>query len=145
MDRSTLRLFACAIFGPLDPWDVEGLAHAWTEHTGSHVLGQLPDDTADNLTPAAAELLPLVQPLLDGAQASSVQQAVQAFLVSASFKDCSLLLRFPRAAEASTWMVDLDRKPATKLAKMQQTDAEVCAAFRGWLSAQSSAPKPSIS
>lgn len=131
----------------LDPWDVEGLAHAWNQHTGSHVLGQLPNDTsaADDLTPAAAELLPLVQPLLDGAQPKSVQQAVQAFLVSASFKDCSLLLRFPRAAEASTWMVDLDRKPATKLAKMQQTDDEVCAAFRGWLSAQSSPPKPSTS
>jgi inositol-pentakisphosphate 2-kinase len=128
----------------LDPWDVEGLAHAWTEHTGSHVLGQLPDDTADNLTPAAAELLPLVQPLLDGAQASSVQQAVQAFLVSASFKDCSLLLRFPRDHGASTWLVDLDRKPATKLAKMQETDAQVCFAFQSWLATQSRAPTPSM-
>ena len=81
-----------------------------------------------------------------------LEDAVQAFLVSATFKDCSLLVRLSRSSEnesgervqSETKLVDLDRKPFAKLHSMQQTDSEVCAAFLAWLQTLDSAPAASV-
>lgn len=170
----------------LDPLDVEGLAHLWLHHTQSHILGKLPptlpntqfqptpEPSPPTSTPEVAELSVVLERfLLNTTGASDVdvelQDAVQAFLVSASFKDCSLLIRFSpspsspsdshsqaetgskivvgnQRLQSETKLVDLDRKAMAKLEAMQQTDNEVCAAFLAWLSSLDEAhpPAPSL-
>lgn len=136
----------------LDPLDVEGLAHLWLRRTQSHVLGQassdvdLPPALTRNL--AAAQLAAMLDSFLSGTTAEvSLEDAVQAFLVSASFKDCSMLLRFHQTesgVQGETKLVDLDSKPFAKLSSMQQTDSEVCAAFLAWLSQLDRSPAASV-
>lgn len=143
----------------LDPLDAEGLAHLWLQRTQSHTLGQHTDRAAD-LPPALTSFLPSSQlyPILETFLSANkvdtadvkLEDAVQAFLVSASFKDCSLLIRFFRqhggeAVVGETKLVDLDRKPFAKLASMQKTDSEVCAAFLAWLETLDAEPKASVS
>uniref|UniRef100_V5F1H9 Inositol-pentakisphosphate 2-kinase n=2 Tax=Kalmanozyma brasiliensis (strain GHG001) TaxID=1365824 RepID=V5F1H9_KALBG len=136
----------------LDPLDVEGLAQLWLARTQSHVLGQSPTDLPPSLTTPlpSSQLLPLLQPFLDRSAQKEVtlEDALQAFLVSATFKDCSLLLRFVHTAEGKvegeTKLVDLDRKPWSKLSKMQETDAEVCASFLAWLASVVGEPAASV-
>lgn len=143
----------------LDPLDVEGLAHLWLQRTQSHVLGD--SSNAADLPPALASLLPssqlhsVLEPFLAASKSNAaelkLQDSVQAFLVSASFKDCSLLIRFSRSnkdegdvVKGETKLVDLDRKPFAKLSSMQKTDSEVCAAFLAWLKTIDGEPKASI-
>ncbi|TKY88597.1 hypothetical protein EX895_002586 [Sporisorium graminicola] len=127
----------------LDPLDVEGLAHLWLSRTQSHILGQADPhlDLPSALTAClpAAQLSTVLAAFLSVSSTRAdvaLEDAVQAFLVSATFKDCSLLLRFRRGeagVEGNTKIVDLDSKPFGKLGSMQNTDNEVCAAFLGWL------------
>ncbi|SJX65103.1 uncharacterized protein SRS1_15924 [Sporisorium reilianum f. sp. reilianum] len=135
----------------LDPLDVEGLAHLWLARTQSHTLGQadpslnLPASLTSSLP--AAQLATVLPPFLAASAEVTLEDAVQAFLVSATFKDCSLLLRFvgsEEGVEAETKLVDLDSKPFGKLGSMQATDSEVCAAFLGWLAQCTSAPAASL-
>ncbi|KAI9065361.1 hypothetical protein FKP32DRAFT_1674716, partial [Trametes sanguinea] len=66
-----------------------------------------------------------------------------AYLLSASFKDCSLIVRMPppsqRSAQegnrepaegATVTVIDLDVKPLARLAKWAQLDAEIVDAYR---------------
>ena len=125
----------------LDPLDVEGLAQLWLSRTQSHTLGcaepsiDLPESLTASL--GASQLPAVLESVLSPTAAQvSLEAALQAFLVSATFKDCSLLLRFShsdRGWESWTKLVDLDAKPWNKLATMQKTDGEVCAAFLTWL------------
>ncbi len=120
----------------LDPLDVEGLSHLWLSRTQSHILGQSPTELPTSLTTPlpASHLLPLLESFLTEKQEVGLEDALQAFLVSATFKDCSLLLRFEGGGEGRTKIVDLDRK-AWGNWEDGRTDAEVCAAFLGWLEA----------
>lgn len=136
----------------LDPLDVEGLAQLWLSRTQSHTLGQAPPEM--NLPPALQRNLPAADlpTILDSFLTASggevtLEKALQAFLVSATFKDCSMLLRFHRAeggVVGETKLVDLDSKPFSKLSGMQKTDNEVCAAFLAWLSSCEGSPAASI-
>ncbi|GAC92826.1 hypothetical protein PHSY_000382 [Pseudozyma hubeiensis SY62] len=136
----------------LDPLDVEGLAQLWLSRTQSHILGQVPPDV--DLPPAltrnlpATELLAVLEPFLSVSDRQvTLEDAVQAFLVAATFKDCSMLLRFHRSNEGvigETKLVDLDSKPFSKLSGMQKTDNEVCAAFLAWLSSCEGSPAASM-
>lgn len=136
----------------LDPLDVEGLAQLWLSRTQSHTLGEAsPDvDLPAALTGSlpAPQLLPILQSVLSAStEEVNLEDAVQAFLVSATFKDCSLLLRFHRSNEGvvgETKLVDLDRKSFSKLSTMQQTDSEVCGAFLAWLSGCERPPAASL-
>ncbi len=123
----------------LDPCDVEGLASFWLQHTQSHTLGQLPPaSTAASTASLPAGLTsslpsPTLAPLLEkflstppstldspSVEPESLEAAIQAFLVSATFKDCSVLIRFTtptnddgegtKPVEGETKLVDLDRK-----------------------------------
>lgn len=146
----------------LDPLDVEGLAQLWLERTQCHILGSTPASQTESLpaaltsaVPAAQlvqvlrRLLPAVSDCARSAAEIELEDAVQAFLVSATFKDCSLLVRLSRSSDgervqSETKLVDLDRKPFAKLHSMQQTDSEVCAAFLAWLQTLDSAPAASV-
>ncbi|SPO24259.1 probable Inositol-pentakisphosphate 2-kinase [Ustilago trichophora] len=144
----------------LDPLDVEGLSQLWLHRTQSHTLGQLPTTTNPASLPAAlisplpvSLLYPVLEPFLTSSSTAEVklEDAMQAFLVSATFKDCSMLIRFSRnpdeeggKVEGETKLVDLDRKPFEKLESMQKIDGEVCAAFLAWLGTLSGAPEASI-
>ncbi|SPO23939.1 probable Inositol-pentakisphosphate 2-kinase [Ustilago trichophora] len=159
-DASTVLTRLSHLQASLDPLDVEGLSQLWLHHTQSHTLGQLLTTTDPASLPAAltsalpvSQLYFILEQVLTTSSTAEVklEDALQAFLVSASFKDCSMLIRFSRTPigeggkfEGETKLVDLDRKPFEKLESMQKTDGEVCAAFLAWLGTLSSAPEASI-
>ncbi|SNX86384.1 related to Inositol-pentakisphosphate 2-kinase [Melanopsichium pennsylvanicum] len=153
----------------LDPLDVEGLAHLWLHHTQSHTLGQIHvsnsnsnfNSTTSSLPPSltcalpSSQLYPVLQKFFKPSASSvdvKLEDAVQAFLVSASFKDCSMLIRMNRDQDRvgeklvvqETKLVDLDRKSWEKLGWMQKTDAEVCATFLKWLETLECLPSASV-
>lgn len=54
-----------------------------------------------------------------------------AYLLSASFKDCSLILRMRPEQAATITVIDLDVKGIDRLAKWAKLDREIVDAYRG--------------
>lgn len=145
----------------LDPLDVEGLAKAWLEVAKSETLGDLAPDqsqldpestslltsppTVDDLKHCLTDILgpgPVSCPPRTPAQ--SLSKHIHRFLLSSSFKDCSLLIRCDKSEEgvlmSSTKVIDLDLKPISKLPSFQITDTFVCSRFARWKSTLASEP-----
>ncbi|KAL7283657.1 hypothetical protein ACG7TL_003093 [Trametes sanguinea] len=161
----------------LDALDVEGLARLWARVRGGGD-GEGGDGTprlgAGEREPDVREWAAFVERYLARQQQQEQQEedgvsggasesgaedeeeeeeeelryALLAYLLSASFKDCSLIVRMPppassspspspsptRAAaaaeEATVTVIDLDVKPLARLAKWAQLDAEIVDAYR---------------
>ncbi|OSD08524.1 hypothetical protein PYCCODRAFT_1441388 [Trametes coccinea BRFM310] len=150
----------------LDALDVEGLAHLWARARGAGVpLG------AGEREPDVREWAAFVQRYLarqrqqqgDGGgwgggggasengaedrheeeeEEDELRDALLGYLLSASFKDCSLIVRMPPASPspscpsssspstATVTVIDLDVKPLARLSKWAQLDAEIVHAYR---------------
>ncbi|KAH9901480.1 inositol-pentakisphosphate 2-kinase [Cubamyces lactineus] len=132
----------------LDALDVEGLAALWARLRGADVpLGHGEPD------PGMGEWAAFVGAYLarerregegegeeSGESEAELRYRILAYLLSASFKDCSIILRLPPLssnapkgdnAEGTVTVIDLDVKSIGRLAKWAALDAEIVDAYRG--------------
>ena len=125
----------------LDDTDVEGLSLAW-EAVTHHPLGQAGPDPEHAILLAEPTLDEMVSAISASDPKAGCSVSVAAlrrqtirFLLAASFKDCSMLIRLPEqgAGQQKTKLIDLDPKPIGKLARFAKLDAEIVASFRAWL------------
>jgi inositol-pentakisphosphate 2-kinase len=103
----------------LDALDVEGLAPLWDlAPVGT-------DPSIDEWSAFISEYLaaPTQPPPADAAH---LRYHVMAYLLSASFKDCSIILRVP---DGTATVIDLDPKSVDRLRKWERLDAEIVAAY----------------
>ncbi|GJE89480.1 inositol-pentakisphosphate 2-kinase [Phanerochaete sordida] len=149
-ETSVLRLLA-NLQRTLDPLDIEGLALLWSRAYASQEPGialqtQSPDDGAPDASPLGAGLSdPTIddwkefldvyfaknaQMDHDHPDAADLKYYCVAYLLSATFKDCSLILRIPEDGAGSITLIDLDVKPISRLAKWQQLDKEIVEGYK---------------
>lgn len=62
--------------------------------------------------------------------AANVRYYCMAYLLSATFKDCSLIIRIPRDAPGSVTVIDTDVKAASRLSKWAKLDREIVEAYK---------------
>ncbi|BGP14111.1 hypothetical protein JCM10213_002409 [Rhodosporidiobolus nylandii] len=148
----------------LDALDIEGLAALLLEREGLDLfspdadlskLGEQP--TLPEWESWLARYLPILRPSPSASPSTSpsdardtfatvlaypptsTRDAVLAYLISATFKDCSLILRLPLPtsagvhAQASVKPIDLDPKPLARMGKYARMDAEILASWAGLL------------
>ena len=126
----------------LDPDDIEGLARIFSSYTGQSLAEYLATHTeTESLLsqPTAVEWSSFSEewndestslPLTD----RQLRLRLMAFLLSATFKDCSVFLSLrPSPAgttEAIVKVIDLDSKPMSRLPKYLKADQEIVQSFR---------------
>lgn len=129
----------------LDALDVEGLANWWRLQTGAPFgeAGRCPELLAE---PTLEEYEAFVADFLasEGEGTLTLRQATLAFLLSASFKDCSLIVRCVptskgavdedtgRTFEYTLKLIDLDPKPIDRLGHYEKLDGDIVKSFAGW-------------
>jgi len=121
----------------LDPLDIEGLVSLISSQTSI----DLSDSSAD-LTPLGSQ--PSIEEwrsFLSSYQSSSpldLRHTILSFLLSATFKDCSIIVRFERDQEteeirSKVKAIDLDPKPIKKLRKWLELDQEIVESWKTML------------
>ncbi|KAI0692002.1 inositol-pentakisphosphate 2-kinase [Cytidiella melzeri] len=136
----------------LDPLDIEGLTALWSE---AHAAADTQMQTSLGTEPAQ----PLsMRPLGDGQRdpsmsdwddfldvyltkhvamdhdhpdVANLRYYCLAYLLSASFKDCSLMIRVKHGRQVNVAVVDLDVKPIDRLHKWALLDAEIVRTYEG--------------
>ncbi|KAJ7681751.1 inositol-pentakisphosphate 2-kinase [Mycena rosella] len=100
----------------LDPLDIEGLAalHAQADAP----LG--PEPTLDEYTAFVSAYLS------GGASPADLRYHVLAYLLSATFKDCSVIVRVP---DGTATIIDLDAKSVERVRKWHELDWEIACAY----------------
>ncbi|GAA5914095.1 hypothetical protein JCM8208_005138 [Rhodotorula glutinis] len=133
----------------LDALDIEGLAALVLAHPATRADLFAPADQAPvevaklGAQPTLAEweaLLVRLGPLLEqGREATAAalregppRDAVLAYLLSATLKDCSLIVRVPTIGpgDVSVKAIDLDPKPIVRMAKYARMDGEIVQSWR---------------
>ncbi|BGP38191.1 hypothetical protein JCM10449v2_002120 [Rhodotorula kratochvilovae] len=151
--RSPLLRTLARLQASLDALDIEGLASLLSSHPSMRVNLFAPRETAAaevaklGAQPALAEweaCLARLAPALDSGGREGMaralregppRNAVLAYLLSATLKDCSLIVRLPppRAGGdgggASVKAIDLDPKPIARMGKYARMDGEI---VRSW-------------
>lgn len=153
LDTSLLRLIS-NLQRTLDPLDIEGLALLWSRAYASSVPGaaitaQSPEGDAPPAPPLGQGMdEPTIhewQKFLDiyltknyqmdhdHPDAADLRYYCLAYLLSASFKDCSIILRIPDEGDSSITVIDLDVKPIERLSKWEKLDQQIVEAYkRAW-------------
>ena len=150
LDTSLLRLLS-NLQRTLDPLDIEGLSLLWHRayalaSPGVPVSTQSPDEDEPPAPPLGQGLadptLHEWQKFLDIYLAKNYQldhdhpdianlrYYCLAYLLSTSFKDCSIILRVPELGQSSIFVIDLDVKPIDRLAKWEKLDKQIVDAYR---------------
>ncbi|KAF8517591.1 inositol-pentakisphosphate 2-kinase [Hysterangium stoloniferum] len=112
----------------LDSLDIEGLSKLWSVSRPGIPFGE------GELDPTLAEWVEFVQAYLAG-DVSTLRYEVLSYLLSATFKDCSLILRFPSQSkngqkpDGTITVIDLDSKSASRLARWEALDLEIVKNF----------------
>ncbi|KAJ7264995.1 inositol-pentakisphosphate 2-kinase [Mycena haematopus] len=103
----------------LDALDIEGLAALWDLAT----IG--PEPTISEWAEFVSAYLaaPFSPPPADAAH---LRYHILAYLLSATFKDCSLIVRVP---DGTATLIDLDPKSIDRLRKWERMDKEIVAAY----------------
>ena len=60
---------------------------------------------------------------------ANVKYHCMAYLLSASFKACSIILRIPQQGDPTVSVIDLDVKPVDRLSKWAKLDREIVDAY----------------
>ena len=121
----------------LDSFDIEGLAALWAQVHGTEIpLG------SGEPEPTLGEWVAFVntyhtQGLKINEQSPTNDQLryhILAYLLSATFKDCSVILRYPalsseEGGKPSVTVIDLDQKPVKSLAKWAQLDRDIAETY----------------
>ncbi|GAA5967378.1 hypothetical protein JCM21900_000350 [Sporobolomyces salmonicolor] len=130
----------------LDPFDIEGLAHFLGASLNVDLSSSNPDLSRLGPQPTLAEWQAWLAEQLSVRSTPPEQQdprsSILSFLLSATFKDCSIIVRFLRntatgAVETSVKAIDLDPKPINRLAKYWRMDREILAGWKDMLDALS--------
>lgn len=119
----------------LDSLDIEGLSALWTRVRGPDLkLGQGESEpTLDEWQTFANEYLTRSHvPSGVDPQEEELRYHLLAYLMSATFKDCSVILRLPPPgsdAEATITAIDLDPKSVERLKKWEELDRDIVLAY----------------
>jgi inositol-pentakisphosphate 2-kinase len=122
----------------LDSLDIEGLSKLWRlSHGDSIPIGSnVPEPTLNDWTNLLDTYFVKSRSSSDSIttelpDASHLLYHLHAYLLSATFKDCSIILKLPNlyqsmdASSGSITVIDLDQKPVKSFAKWQQLDKEI--------------------
>lgn len=110
-----------------DSQDIEGLLLAFTTLSDTSLAEADADHLLSTLDlPARPGFTPVIPPQSN----STIQQQALAYLISASLKDCSILLRFTKDG-VKVKAIDIDPKPVTKLPGYARLDREIVDFARG--------------
>ena len=150
LESSLLRILS-NLQRTLDPLDIEGLSLLWSRAYASQEPGvALETHSPDGDAPSAPPLgSGLSDPTVDGwkqfleiylaknsemdhdhPDIANLQYYCFAYLLSATFKDCSLILRIPEEGRGSITVIDLDVKPIDRLQKWEKLDKEIVEAYK---------------
>ncbi|KAI0094412.1 inositol-pentakisphosphate 2-kinase [Irpex rosettiformis] len=119
----------------LDPLDIEGLTALWSEASETAIppLGQgLAEPTLSDWD-AFLDVYHTKHSTMDHdhPDVANLRYYCLAYLLSASFKDCSIMIRVKPGGETSVAVIDLDVKPIDRLHKWALLDAEIVQAYEG--------------
>jgi inositol-pentakisphosphate 2-kinase len=107
----------------LDPLDIEGLSKIWSRSNPGVPLGEGEPD------PSLAEWDDFIRAYLSAREAN-LRYSILAYLLSATFKDCSIILRLGKNGVKDTiTAIDLDPKSVSRLAKWEALDQEIVTSF----------------
>ena len=136
----------------LDPLDIEGLTARWSEAYAASI-SQV--QSAFGTDPSLSLSVPplgegLAEPTLsdwdtfldiystkhstmkhDHPDVANLRYYCLAYLLSASFKDCSIMIRVKPGGGTSVTVIDLDVKPIDRLHKWALLDAKIVKAYEG--------------
>jgi inositol-pentakisphosphate 2-kinase len=133
----------------LDPLDIEGLSALWSE---AHTAASTQVQTALGSEPPPAPRLGegMEEPSLTDWQAfldiyqtkhlgmdhdhpdvANLRYYCLAYLLSASFKDCSMMIRVRPGGSTNVAVIDLDVKPIDRLHKWAILDTDIVKAYEG--------------
>ncbi|KAJ3541092.1 hypothetical protein NM688_g6133 [Phlebia brevispora] len=131
----------------LDALDIEGLSALWAAAHQSAAVQVAADPASVAVPPLGAGLTePTIadwQAFLDifltkhaqmdhdHPDSANVKYYCMAYILSASFKDCSIILRIPQDGPATVTVIDLDVKPVEKLSTWAKLDAQIVDEYRG--------------
>lgn len=114
-----------------DPIDVEGVNKEAQEQDGKGLL-----ERADEPSMSLTEYESMREKISKGNTTNlSLRELIASFLLSTSYKDCSLFIRIsdgPNQPIINTHLVDLDPKPVSKLPYLLSIDREICKTFTEW-------------
>ena len=122
----------------LDPLDIEGLSRLWNDSSPSK---EEPTDwnTSNYMQPSVEEWSFFLDRYLslghsldhDNPDKANLRYHMLAYLLSATFKDCSIMLNVNRENEQhnAVRVIDLDIKDIGRLAKWQKLDQEIVEAY----------------
>ncbi|EMD38175.1 hypothetical protein CERSUDRAFT_152861 [Gelatoporia subvermispora B] len=148
LDSSSLQLLS-TLQRTLDPFDIEGLVTLWTrihtltdDNTTRQFGSGVPEPTIEEWSRfidsyLAKSHLPSANELAKAAP-DELRYHTLAYLLSATFKDCSLMIRLPCATalathnhipDASIYLIDLDVKSISRLAKWKQLDRYIVESY----------------
>lgn len=130
----------------LDALDIEGLTMLWNSaHKSAAVQAAadsgsvpVPSIGAGLAEPTLADWRTFLDIYLakheqmdhDHPDAANVKYYCMAYILSASFKDCSIIIRLSQDAPTTVTVIDLDVKPVDRLRKWAMLDAQVVDAYR---------------
>lgn len=128
----------------LDALDIEGLHHIWTNYhrTKSQGNDDIPPLGGGHLEPTLEEWESFVTTYLSLSSLSSsippkisdpptekeLRYHVLAYVMSATFKDCSIILRLGGNEQRIT-VIDLDPKPVARLEKWRKLDWDIAMCY----------------
>ncbi|KAL7410650.1 inositol-pentakisphosphate 2-kinase [Mrakia frigida] len=119
----------------LDPLDIEGLLLLLSP-TNNDNLKDIPQPNLDEF----ANFVRSFNGTSSSTEDWSQRETIIAFLLSAAFKDCSLIFRVPveeeeerekKRREVSVKVIDLDPKPVERLKKWAKLDGDIVGFFEG--------------
>jgi len=142
VNTSVLRTLS-SLQRSLDPLDIEGLAALWDRshpQSPSPMFGEgEPEPTQDEWAHFVEEYLSRTASMADVGQLKprpgELRYYCLAYLLSATFKDCSIMITMPPPVEGggitqpSIKIIDLDVKSVSRLSKWQKLDQEIVATY----------------
>ena len=129
----------------LDALDIEGLSTLWSLAYQSAVLqaAAAPPAVVTPLGTGLAEptvadwqafldvyLAKHAQMDHDHPDSANIRYYCMAYLLSATFKDCSIILRIPQDGAHTVTIIDLDVKPIDRLSKWAALDRKIVEAYK---------------
>ncbi len=148
MDIPVLRVLS-TLQRNLDALDVEGLSVLWSQAYASVNAQAVVDGGAGGSLPVPPLGTGLAEPTLedwkafldiyltkhanmdhDHPDAANIKYYCMAYLLSTSFKDCSIILRLPRDGANTVTVIDLDVKPVDRMSKWENLDKKIVQSYR---------------
>ncbi|PSS36810.1 hypothetical protein PHLCEN_2v1354 [Hermanssonia centrifuga] len=147
MDIPVLRVLS-TLQRNLDALDVEGLSVLWSQAYASVNAQAVVDGGAGGSLPVPPLGTGLAEPTLedwkafldiyltkhanmdhDHPDAANIKYYCMAYLLSTSFKDCSIILRLPRDGANTVTVIDLDVKPVDRMSKWEKLDKKIVQSY----------------